>query len=95
MSLDRFHPGYFLPTVAGGMIASAGAADTGQRLVAEVMFGLGAVSWLMLGPVVVARRLFRPALPEPLLPTLAINVAPAAVAVLAVPAPGDTRRAPA
>jgi len=65
------------------MIASAGAAGAGQRLLAEAMFGLGAVCWIMLGPVVVGRRLTRPALPEPLLPTLAINVAPAAVASLA------------
>jgi tellurite resistance protein len=83
VALDRFHPGYFLPTVAGGMVASAGAAEAGQRLLAEVMFGLGAVCYLMLGPVIVGRRAFRPALPEPLLPTLAINVAPAAVASLA------------
>lgn len=83
VSLDRFHPGYFLPTVAGGMIASAGAAEAGQRLLAQAMFGLGAVCWIMLGPVVVGRRLLRPPLPESLVPTLAIDVAPAAVASLA------------
>jgi hypothetical protein len=30
VALDRFHPGYFLPTVAGGLIASYGAAVVGQ-----------------------------------------------------------------
>jgi tellurite resistance protein len=83
VSLDRFHPGYFLPTVAGGMIAAAGAAQARQRLLAEVMFGIGAVCWIMLGPVIVGRRVFRPTLPEALLPTLAIDVAPAGVASLA------------
>jgi tellurite resistance protein TehA-like permease len=52
-------------------------------LLAAVMFGLGAVCWITLGPVVVGRRALRPALREQLLPTLAINVAPAAVASLA------------
>jgi tellurite resistance protein len=83
VSLDTFHPGYFLPTVAGGLIASAGAADVGQRRLAEVMLGLGVICWLVLGSIILARLLFRPLPPDPLLPTLAIEVAPAAVASLA------------
>jgi tellurite resistance protein len=83
VQLDTFHPGYFLPTVAGGLIASAGAADVGQRRLAEVMLGLGMICWLVLGSIILARLLFRPLPPGPLLPTLAIEVAPAAVASLA------------
>jgi tellurite resistance protein len=83
LELDNFHPGYFLPTVAGGLIASYGAATVGQRGLAEVMLGLGAVCWLVLGSITMGRLLFRPPLPSPLLPTLAIEVAPAAVASLA------------
>jgi tellurite resistance protein len=83
VELDTFHPGYFLPTVAGGLIASAGAAAVGQRGLAEVMLGFGGVCWLVLGSIVLGRLLFRPLLPAPLLPTLAIEVAPAAVASLA------------
>ena len=30
VELDKFHPGYFLPTVAGGLLASATAAEVGQ-----------------------------------------------------------------
>lgn len=83
LELDTFHPGYFLPTVAGGLIAAAGAAEVGQRRLGEAMFGLGLICWLMLGSLILGRLLFRPLPPDPLLPTLAIEVAPAAVASLA------------
>ena len=83
VELDKFHPGYFLPTVAGGLIASAALAAVGQRRPAEVMFGLGMVCWLVLGSIIMGRLLFRPMLPPALQPTLAIEVAPAAVASLA------------
>jgi tellurite resistance protein len=83
VQLDTFHPGYFLPTIAGGLIASAGAADVGQRRLAEVMLGLGMICWLVLGSIILARLLLRPLPPGPLLPALAIEVAPAAVASLA------------
>jgi tellurite resistance protein len=82
-SLDAFHPGYFLPTVAGGLLGSAGAAEVGQHRLAEIMFGYGMVCWLILGSLIMGRLLFRPMLPAALVPTLAIEVAPAAVASLA------------
>ncbi len=83
MDPDSFHPGYFLPTVAGALIGSTAAMQVGQRQLAEVMFGLGVLSWLFLGSIILNRLLFRPALPTALIPTLAIQVAPAAVASLA------------
>jgi tellurite resistance protein len=83
LDLDKFHPGYFMPTVAGGLIASAAAAEAGQQRLAAALFGLGVVCWLVLGSIILGRLLLRPLLPAPLLPTLAIEVAPAAVASLA------------
>jgi tellurite resistance protein len=83
VDLDKFHPGYFLPTVAGGLIASASAAAVGQQRLAEAMFGLGLICWIVLGSIILGRLLFRPMLPPALLPTLAIEIAPAAVATLA------------
>jgi tellurite resistance protein len=83
LDLDKFHPGYFLPTVAGGLVAAAGAAAVGQHRLAQVMFGLGLVCWFLLGSIILGRLLFRPLLPTALLPTLAIEVAPAAVASIA------------
>ena len=81
--IDRLHPGYFLPTVAGGLVASVGAATVGQRRLAEVLFGLGLVCWLMLGSMILARLILRPPLSDTLTPTMAIELAPAAVASLA------------
>jgi tellurite resistance protein len=83
LSLDRLHPGYFLPTVAGGLVASGSAAVVGQPLLAEMMLGLGMVCWLILGSMIMGRLFFRPALPAALAPTMAIEVAPAAVASVA------------
>jgi tellurite resistance protein len=83
LDFDKLHPGYFLPTVAGGLVASDAAALLGQHTLAETMFGLGIVCWLIMGSMILGRLLFRPQLPTPLLPTLTIEVAPAAVASLA------------
>jgi tellurite resistance protein len=83
LEFDKLHPGYFLPTVAGGLVASDGAALLGQHTLAETMFGLGIISWLVMGSMILGRLIFRPRLPTPLLPTMAIEVAPAAVASLA------------
>src|ERR1700736_854224 len=48
-----------------------------------MMLGLGLVCWLILGSMILARLFFRPALPAALAPTMAIEVAPAAVASIA------------
>lgn len=47
------------------------------------MFGYAVICWLVLGSIILGRLLMRPLPPPPLLPTLAIEVAPAAVASLA------------
>lgn len=83
LEIDRFHTGYFLPTVAGGLVASDGAALVGQHLLAQVMFGFGVICWFVMGSIILGRLLLRPMLPTPLIPTLAIEIAPAAVASLA------------
>jgi tellurite resistance protein len=81
--IDRLHPGYFLPTVAGGLVASAGTAQVGQAGLAEVLLGLGLICWLIFGSMILARLIFRPRLPDALTPTMAVEIAPAAVASLA------------
>ncbi|MEU4681019.1 hypothetical protein [Micromonospora sp. NPDC023737] len=84
IDIDQIHPGYFLPTVAGGFIASAAARLVGQHTLADVMFGLGFICWLVLGSITLNRLFTRPQLPTPLIPTLAIEVAPSALAGLAL-----------
>jgi tellurite resistance protein len=80
LTVDTWHPGYFLPTVAGGLLASAGLAGVGQHTAAEAAFGIGVICWLTLGSIMLARLFLRPPLPEALVPTLAIEVAPPVVA---------------
>ncbi|MFJ5214578.1 TDT family transporter [Streptomyces sp. NPDC088354] len=91
LGLDQLHPGYFLPTVGGGLVAAFSAAQVGQRRLAEVMFGLGIVSWLVLGSMILARLFFRPPLPPGLSPTLAIEIVPASMASVACFALNDNR----
>lgn len=79
----RLHPGYFLPTVAGGFIGSAAAAHVGFRSVGIASFGIGLVCWLMLGSILLNRLFLRGSLPTSLVPSLAIEAAPPAVAGIA------------
>ncbi len=77
------HPGYFLPTVAGGLVGSYCAAQVGLRGLAEASFGIGMLCWMMIGSTILNRLFFHRALPPAITPTLAIELAPPAVAGLA------------
>ena len=83
MRLSRLHPGYFLPTVAGGLVAAIAAATVGQQTFADLLLGLGLISWLIQGAIIRARLIYAAPLPSYLAPTLAIEVAPPAAASLA------------
>jgi tellurite resistance protein len=80
MDEAKINPGYFLPTVAGGLLAANGAAVFGYRGFGWVCFGIGMICWFVLGSVVINRLFLAARLPAPLLPTMAIEVAPPAVA---------------
>lgn len=80
---DAAHPGYFLPTTAGCLIAAYAAAQVNMHDVAEALFGTGVLFWVILGSLLFNRLLFRPALPTALVPTLAVEIAPPVVAGLA------------
>jgi tellurite resistance protein len=82
VDLDRskLHPGYFLPTVAGGLLGGELAGDIGLYALGWLSFGIGIVCWLMLGSLIINRLFFTDRLPAALVPTLAIEVAPPAVA---------------
>jgi len=79
-AIDQLHPGYFLPTVAGGLVGAQGAAACGLAGLGWLSFGVGIVCWLVLSSIVLGRLLTRPGLPAALIPTLAIVAAPPAVA---------------
>jgi tellurite resistance protein len=79
VTLPQWHPGYFLPTAAGGFIASTGCTELGYAQLGRFMFGYGAICWLVLGSILLQRLFTQPALPTPLLPTMAIELAPSVV----------------
>jgi tellurite resistance protein len=76
----RWHPGYYLPVTAGGLIAGGASAALGFTTLSHVLFGLGVGSFLLIGSIVSQRLFVVPALPLALLPTIAIELAPPVVA---------------
>ena len=77
---DSVHPGYFLPTAAGGLIGADAAAQVHLHALAEASFGIGIISWVLLGSTILNRLFTRPGLPNALVPTMAIELGIAAVA---------------
>jgi tellurite resistance protein len=77
---ETFGPAFFLPGLGIGFVGSDAAATVGLHSMAEVFFGIGAVAWVLMSSVVFNRVFFRPRLPPMLLPTMAIEIAPSAIA---------------
>ena len=77
---DSVHPGYFLPTAAGGLIGASAAAQVHLHALAEASFGIGAICWLLFASMILNRLFSRPALPDGLVPTMAIELGIPAVA---------------
>jgi tellurite resistance protein len=77
---DSVHPGYFLPTAAGGLIGANAAAQVHLHALAEASFGIGVICWVLLGSTILNRLFTRPALPSALVPTMAIELGIPAVA---------------
>ena len=70
---DSVHPGYFLPTAAGGLIGASAAAQVHLHALAEASFGIGVLCWVLLGSTILNRLFGRPALPSALVPTMRSN----------------------
>jgi tellurite resistance protein len=83
LPVQTFHPGYFLPTVAGPFIASIGLGLSGWREAALAAFGVGVVFWLVVGTLIFGRLFTGARLPDPLLPLLSVLVSPPATAGIA------------
>lgn len=76
-------PAWFIPVV-GNVVTPLAARDLGSVELAWFAFGVGVVFWVSLLPLVLQRLLLHDGgLPDKLLPTLAILIAPPAVAMLA------------
>lgn len=78
-----FHPGNFLPILAGGLIGAIGLAQAGATTLAIVSLAVGTFLWAILAAVILARLVAIDTLPEALVPTLAIFSVPPSVAGMA------------
>jgi tellurite resistance protein len=70
---ECIHPGYLLPTATGGLVGSIAASEAHLHLLAEAWFGVGMVSWLLVGSIILNRLFIRPRLSPALTPTLALE----------------------
>jgi tellurite resistance protein len=80
MRLEAVHGGYYLPISAAGLVGALTASQTGLDWLAIGCFGVGLFFWLVISVFLFLRLALRPNMPDPLVPTLAIIVAPPAVA---------------
>ena len=80
LNADTFSPGFFLPAVAGGLLGADSAASFSLTGLGWLSFGIGIISWLMLGPIIFSRLFFRPGLPAALMPMLVIVIVPPVIA---------------
>ena len=80
LPLESVHGGYFLPISAAGLVGALAAAEAGLDRLAVGSFAVGIFFWLVISVFVFLRLALRPTMPAPLVPTLAIMIAPPAVA---------------
>ena len=83
LPVTNFHPGYFLPTVAGAFIASIGLSASGWHHAAQSAFGIGVFFWLTIGTLIFNRLFIGDPLPEATKPSLSVLVSPPATAIIA------------
>ena len=83
LPLESVHGGYYLPIIAAGLFGALTAAQTGLGWLAVGSFAIGIFFWLVISMLFFLRLALRPTMPAPLVPTLAIMIAPPAVAAAA------------
>ena len=75
-----FGPAFILPGIGIGFVGADAAATVGLHSMPELFFGIGIAGWVLFSSVALNRLFFRPRLEPSLIPTMAIELAPAAVA---------------
>ncbi|TAL41432.1 MAG: hypothetical protein EPN91_10715, partial [Salinibacterium sp.] len=80
VGLADVHPGYMLPTVAVGLVASVVFARLGLDGLSVGLLGIGLFTWAIVNSLILARSLSGQPVTGALTPTLAILAAPPAVA---------------
>lgn len=84
LTLEAVHGGYLLPTVAAALVAAVATHEVGVTGLSWACFCVGVFFWGVMTGLLLIRLSFRAALPDPLVPTMAILVAPPAVATVSL-----------
>ncbi|WP_420367531.1 transporter [Curtobacterium sp. L1-20] len=84
LALESVHGGYLLPTVAAALVGSVATHEVGVTWLSWACFGVGVFFWGVMTGLLLLRLAFRPELPGPLVPTMAILVAPPSVATVSL-----------
>jgi tellurite resistance protein len=79
-------PALYLPPVAGNLLAAVAAGAVGQVDAGWLFFGAGVVAWLLVGATLLGRYLSAGELPADLRPLLGLELAPPALAFVALQA---------
>lgn len=82
-SVSHTTPVLYLPTVAANLVTAIAASALGWPELGQLFFGAGVLSWLALESLVVGRLFTAEEMPLALRPTLGIQPAPPAAALLA------------
>ncbi|MEI5009335.1 TDT family transporter [Streptomyces sp. PmtA] len=83
LTFQQLHPGYTLPLVAGPFIAAIGLASVQAVSAARAALGVGMFFWVVIGGVITARLITGGPLPERVLPSLSVLLAPPAAGGIA------------
>lgn len=80
---EHFNPAWFIPVV-GNLIIPIAGVEHFTKEISWFFFSIGSVFWLVLFSVFVNRIIFHSPLPEKLLPTLFILIAPPAIGFVSI-----------
>ncbi|MEJ2591338.1 MAG: SLAC1 anion channel family protein [Candidatus Thiodiazotropha sp.] len=80
--ISHMNPAWFIPVVGNVLVPIAGTAH-GHLEISWFFFSIGILFWLVLFTIIINRVLFHHPLPEKLMPTLFILIAPPAVGFIA------------
>ncbi|MBS1674025.1 MAG: transporter [Actinobacteria bacterium] len=83
LELAAVHGGYLLPTVAAGLVGADTCMHVGLAAAAWLMLGIGVFFWAVMTTLLVLRLTVSPVLPDPLVPTMMILLAPPVVGGIA------------
>ncbi|MBC8367370.1 SLAC1 anion channel family protein [bacterium] len=82
MSIHSLNPAWFIPVVGTILVPVAGA-QVAHPDISWFFFAVGLIFWIIFMTIVFYRLIFHPPLPEKLLPTLSILIAPPSVGFIA------------